>query len=271
VTVRRSFVDGRFGQVHLRTTVPVAGAQPLVCLHATAYSSQSFLPLMAALHGRRQVIAPDAPGYGDSDAAPAAPSIGAYAAALVRALELAGEPVALLGYHTGAYIAAELAIARPDLVERLVLIGIPYFQALDLEAWRAKLATRHRLEDRLDQFDERWRYFITHRDASVTLPRGFANFVDELKAWPHGWWAHEAMFAYDSDARLPLVPSPTLVLNPAGHLAPASRAAAELIPDCVVVERPHWKGPVLENAARGIADEVEMWLAPVERPLTAAI
>lgn len=271
MSVRRRFVDGGFGQLHLRATQRVAGARPLVCLHATAYSSQSFLPLMAALAGRRQVIAPDAPGYGDSDPAPAPPPITDYAAALVPALEVADAPVTLLGYHTGAYIAAELAIARPDLVERLVLIGIPYFQALDLDAWRAKLAARHRLVDRLDQFDERWRYFVTDRDASVTLRRGFANFVDELKAWPDGWWAHEAMFAYDSDARLPLIPCPTLVINPAGHLAPASRAAAALIPDCVVDEWPHWSGPVLESAPDGIADAVEAWLEPVERPMAGAI
>ena len=269
--VRRSFVDGPHGQIHVRSTAAVAGVEPLACLHATAYSSQSFLPLMAALDGRRQVIAPDAPGYGDSDAPPAPPSIADYAAALAPAITAAGAPVTLLGYHTGAYIAAELAITRPDLVARLVLIGIPYFQALDLSFWRAKLAARHVLGDTLDQFDERWRYFMTERHSCVTLERGFANFVDELKAWPNGWQAHEAMFAWDSDARLPSVPCPTLVLNPSGHLAPASRAAARLIPDCVIEERPDWTGPVLESAAAEIAESIEAWLTPVPQSVLAAI
>ena len=38
--------------------------------------------------------------------------------------------VDVIGYHTGTFIAAELAIVRPDLVRRLVLPGIP-FRLLD--------------------------------------------------------------------------------------------------------------------------------------------
>ena len=38
-----------------------------MCLHATAYSSRSFEPLMRALGSSRHVLAIDLPGYGDSD------------------------------------------------------------------------------------------------------------------------------------------------------------------------------------------------------------
>lgn len=264
--VRRAFVDGPYGQIHLRQTEPVLGRAPLICLHATAYSSQNFLPLMKALAADRQVIAIDLPGYGESDR-PARPiDIAGYARAVASALP---GPAILLGYHTGAYVAAELAIARPDLVESLVLIGVPYFQALDLDAWRKRLVVKHRLESDLDQFAERWNYFIARRHPRVTLERGFANFVDELKAWPQGWWAHEAMFAYDSDARLPLVDRPVLILNPDGHLAPASRAAAELLRDCVVIEMPDVDGPVLEIAPERIAQSIAQW-AMQERTLARA-
>ena len=44
--IRRVYVDGPFGQVHARITPAVAGTTPLVCLHATAYSSRTFIPLM---------------------------------------------------------------------------------------------------------------------------------------------------------------------------------------------------------------------------------
>ncbi|WP_336951545.1 alpha/beta fold hydrolase [Sphingobium aromaticivastans] len=260
--VRKTYVDGPFGQVHARLTSPVEGAQPLVCLHATAYSSQSFLPIMQAVGARRQVIAIDAPGYGESDGPSAPIAMDDYGAATLAAVEqLVDGPVAVLGYHTGCYAATEMAIARADLIDRLVLIGIPYFQALDFDLWKARLATPHRLTDRLDQFEERWSYFVTNRDAAVSLERGFANFVDELKAWPDGWWAHDAMFAYDSDARLPLVQQPVLVLNPDGHLAPASRAAGALMPRCTVKEMPTLTGPVLESASDRIGAAVEEWLA----------
>lgn len=262
IPVRKTYVDGPYGQVHARLTPPVADASPLVCLHATAYSSQSFLPLMQAAGGTRQVIAIDAPGYGESDAPPQPIDMAGYAQAVSAALgQLVGDPVMLLGYHTGCYIATEMAIARPATVDRLVLIGVPYFQALDFDYWKAKLAARHSLTNELEQFAERWAYFITNRHPRVTLRRGFANFIDELKAWPEGWWAHEAMFAYDSDARLPLVEQPVLILNPQGHLAPASRAAASLIPSCTICELPDLSGPVLEAAPERLAAEIEAWIS----------
>jgi pimeloyl-ACP methyl ester carboxylesterase len=260
--VRRSYVDGPFGQIHLRSTAPVPGALPLVCLHATAYSSRSFVALMQAAGWRRQLIAIDLPGYGESDAPPEPVEIAAYAEAIGCAIAATGNgPVALLGYHTGVYVGAELAIRQPDLVERLILIGIPYFQALDLALWRAKLAARHELGAALSQFDERWEFFVARRAPGVSRERGFEHFVDELKAWPNGWWAHEAMFAYDSDARLPLLRQPVLVINPDAHLAHPSRVAAGMMPGARVEEMPDVSGPILNVAPDRIVAAAETWFA----------
>lgn len=266
MNVRKAYVDGPFGQLHLRSTPAVASSPPLVALHATAYSSQSFLPLMAALEDKRQVVAIDAPGYGESDQPGAALGMGEYAKAIGSAVSAHGNgPVDLLGYHTGAYMAAELAIQCPELVRRLVLIGIPYFEALGVEEWRAKLCREHTLGETLDQFSERWSYFVTNRDPRVALDRAFANFVDELKAWPEGSAAHKAMFDWGANTRLPQISQPVLVLNPQGHLSKASRHAAHLIGDCTVRELPKLDGPVLEVAAREIAQEMDAWLG-IEEP-----
>ena len=81
----------------------------------------------------------------------------------------------------------------------------------------------------------------------------FENFVDELKAWPDGSWAHEAMFAWDADTRLPKIGCAVTVLNPQGHLAAASRVAAALIPRAEIVELPELNGAVLELHANRIA------------------
>lgn len=261
MTIRRSYVDGPFGQIHVRATDPVANATPLICLHATAYSSRSFVPLMAAGVWRRQVIAIDLPAYGESDAPSAPVDIAAYAGAIGDAIDQVSDgPVAVLGYHTGVYVGAELAVLRPERVERLVLIGMPYFQALDLEAWRTKLCARHHLTEALSQFDERWDFFITRRAPGVSLERGFEHFVDELKAWPEGWWAHKAMFAYDSDARLPLVRQPVLVINPDGHLAHPSRVAAAMMPNAIVEEMPDITGPILNTGSNRVARAIETFL-----------
>ncbi len=247
--IRRRYADGRYGQVHIRENTAVAGV-PLVCLHATAYSSRSFGALLEALDGVRHVIAVDTPGYGESDAPPGIVSIAEYAAAIAEVLP---DRFDLFGYHTGVSIAAEIAIAEPERVERLILMGLPYFQALDFAAWRTRLAARHTLGENLDQFDERWAFFVTNRPEGLSLRRGFENFVDELKAWPNGWWAHDALFDHDLPARLALVAQPVSVLNPPGHLAGPSRLAAGLMQDATVVELPDLAGAVLDAHAGVIA------------------
>lgn len=251
--IRRKFVDGRWGQLHLRENAPVAGT-PLVCLHATAYSSRTFVPLLEELDGARHALALDTPGYGDSDPPPAPPSIEDYADVIAAALP---GRIDLFGYHTGVSIAVEIALRHPAKVRRLALMGIPHFRALDFDEWRVKLAARHELDDALDQFAERWDFLVANRPDELPLATGFANFVDELKAWPNGWWAHEALFAHDLAARLPLLTQPVTVLNPAGHLAEASRLAAALIGDVEVIELPDANGAALHEHAAEIAALIE--------------
>lgn len=249
--IRKRYVDGPFGQIHLRESGAQSGTAPLICLHATAYSSRSFSALMRAFGETRHVIAFDMLGYGDSDAPSTKPDMAGYADAIAATIGTGS--CDLFGYHTGVYVAAELALRHPKLVRRMTWMGVPYFQALDFEHWHARLATPHVLGTELDQFAERWEYLVGNRPTGVSLERGFANFVDELKAWPNGSWAHEAMFAWDSDARLPRIECPVTVLNPEGHLAAASRAAAALIPNATVVELPDLSGAVLELHADRIA------------------
>ena len=132
-------------------------------------------------------------------------------------------------------------------------MGIPHFRALDFDHWKARLSTAHRLEPALDQFAERWDYLVANRPDGLSLRRGFENFVDELKAWPDGARAHEALFAYDLEAGLARLSHPVTVLNPAGHLAEASRIAAGLSPHANLIELPELTGAVLERDAATIA------------------
>lgn len=250
--IRRRYADGRYGQVHLRENRPVGGV-PIVCLHATAYSSRSFGALLAALDGRRHVIAVDTPGYGESDAPPGGSSIADYADAIMDVLP---ERSDLFGYHTGVSIAVEIALAQPARIGRMTFMGVPYFQALDFAAWRTKLAAQHALGETLEQFEERWRFLVADRPAGLSLERGFENFVDELKAWPDGWRAHDALFDHDLPARLAEVTQPVTVLNPGGHLAGPSRLAAGLMRHAIVVELPELSGAVLDLHADVIAREL---------------
>lgn len=258
---RRRYVDGRFGQVHLWEAGEANDQPALVCLHATAYSGQTFLPLMRRLAPQRHVIALDTPGYGGSDAPPQRVGLSDYATALTDAVAACSTgAVDLFGYHTGALLAAEMALQAPTSVRRLVLSGIPLFRGDDHAAWRSKLVHVTELSESFDQFRERWDYFITGRTPGLSLARAFDCFVDELRAYPRDWWAHDAMFDYDAVARLPQVRQPVRVINLASSLAAASRDAAALMPRASVVELPQLGGAPFDLGAELLAQEIEAFL-----------
>ena len=252
--MRRDYINSRFGQLHLRETGNGPRA-PLLCLHATAYSGQTFEPLMPLLADARRVIALDTPGYGQSDGPSALPPFEVYAQAITEALPaLVGEqPLDLFGFHTGALLAIEMALLEPTRVRRLVLVGVPFFEGDERAAWRAKLVHETTLTESFDQFRARWDYFITGRTAGLSLARAYACFVDELKAYPRDWWAHAALFDYPAAERLPQVRQPVLVVNPGSALADASRRAAARMPHAQVLERPALQGAIFDLGTQVLA------------------
>lgn len=121
--IRRGYVDLAYGQVHYRQG-GAADAPLLVLLHQTPSSSAMYEPLMTALATRYRVIAPDTPGFGQSDPLPSAFSIAAAAAALGAAVrQLHKGPAFWFGHHTGAALALQLAHDQPHQVVRLALSG----------------------------------------------------------------------------------------------------------------------------------------------------
>ena len=253
---------GRVGrQTHLLEGGARSDQTPLWCLHATAYSGRSFTPFLRNLAMHRRVVAPDTCGYGGSDGPETPLDIPGYAQRSLEALDAAGETrVDLLGYHTGAIIAAELARMAPERIERLVLIGVPYLDRIEQQAWRKRLATPMVLGERLAQFQERWDFLVGGRDPRVSLSRAFDNFVDELRAYPHGWRAHDAAFTFDVQACFARVHQPTLILNPDNHLAEPSRRAADALPNANLVELPHLNNGIFDVAPKALTAAVESFL-----------
>ncbi len=129
IRTRRAYFDCRFGQLHVRTAFPTTGGfdeqVTLFCLHPVDASSRIFGRLLSELADVRSVYAPDLPGYGESDASPTRSMADAAAAVSDLANDLRLRQIDLLGVQYGAGVAVELAAARPDLVQRLVLAGVP--------------------------------------------------------------------------------------------------------------------------------------------------
>jgi thioesterase domain-containing protein len=129
VRTRRAYFDLRFGQLHVRTAFPATGGfdeqVTLFCLHAEQSSSRVFARFLPEIADVRSVYAPDLPGYGESDPSQASGVADAADAISDLANDLRLRQIDLLGVRAGAAIALELAAARPELVRRLVLIGVP--------------------------------------------------------------------------------------------------------------------------------------------------
>lgn len=123
LAVRHRHVETRGGnRVHV---VEIGEGPPTLFLHGTNTSSVSFAPLLGHLEGLR-VIAVDRPGRGLSDAA-AVPrrryrhASVAFVADVLDALEL--DKVAVVGQSGGGVWALWYAIARPERVRSVVLLG----------------------------------------------------------------------------------------------------------------------------------------------------
>jgi 3-oxoadipate enol-lactonase len=90
----------------------------VLLLHAGIADRRMWEPQVEALQAAgHTVLAPDLPGYGDAPLEPGTVDYVSFAAAQLQA------PAAVVGCSFGGRIALELALARPELVERLVLVG----------------------------------------------------------------------------------------------------------------------------------------------------
>jgi 2-succinyl-6-hydroxy-2,4-cyclohexadiene-1-carboxylate synthase len=121
-------------------------APNLVLLHGFTHTGRSWDPVVAALGERYRALAPDIRGHGDASARrPVTPG------AVLADLEALEAPrFTLAGYSMGGRIALHAALAMPDRVERLLLIGASPGLA-DASERAARRKADERLADELEQ------------------------------------------------------------------------------------------------------------------------
>ena len=109
----------------VRTWYAVHGSgDPLVYLHGGFSDSRELDPVLPRYAERFRVYTPDRRGHGRSPDAPGPFDFGRLAADIAAFVEqVVGGPTDLVGFSDGATTALHVALARPDLVRRLVLIS----------------------------------------------------------------------------------------------------------------------------------------------------
>jgi pimeloyl-ACP methyl ester carboxylesterase len=120
----------------VRTAFPATGGfdegVTLVCLHHSAETSRTFARFLPEIADDRSVYAPDLPGCGESDPAPAVNYTDSAAAIVDLAKDLRLRQIDVLGLNFGAGVALELAASHPELVRRLVLVAAPPLESLPI-------------------------------------------------------------------------------------------------------------------------------------------
>ncbi len=233
-----------------------AESQPLVFVHGLSGCWANWLEQLPVLAAERRVITLDLPGFGYSPM-PAEQhrpgtgiSISGYARLLDRLLgELEIDAAAVVGNSMGGFIAAELAIAFPQRVERLVLISaagisttghpgsmraVPVMRRLEtvLAATGAWVASKSDTVARRPRLRNTLMYVVARHPSR--LPATLAAEQLRGAGKPGFLQGLQAVLDYDIRERLPEIACPTLIVWGDGdRLIPVRDADvfAELIPD----------------------------------------
>lgn len=227
-----------------------ATAAPLVFVHGLSGCWANWLEQLPVFASEHHVLAPDLPGFGHSPMPAEQISISGYARLLERLLdELGIDAATVVGNSMGGFIAAELAIAVPQRVERLVLVSaaglstagdprptraLPTLRRVERVllasgAWVASksdtVARRPRLREALLNLVVRHPERLPAALAAEQLRgAGKPGFIQGL----------QAVLDYDIRDRLPEIACPTLIVWGDGDRLISVRDAdvfAELIPN----------------------------------------
>lgn len=242
VPVKRRYVDGRFGQIHVRVADPEANATapPLLCFHMSPNSSRIYQTFMGSMGTDRCVVAPDTPGFGESDPPPSQPSIEDYASAMTEVMDALGlDQVDVMGYHTGSETCVALALLQPTRVRKLVLTSAPIFSDDELQGFRDHYSKPELSEDG-SHVAEKWRAYLHWAGPGWTMDHVAEQFADALRRPDTSWWGHNAAFDFPMGDKLAEVTQPILVLNPNDDLVDQTRRADGRMQNGRIHELPDW-------------------------------
>lgn len=126
-TLRLDYADTHLGQLHYSDA---GEGPPILLLHQTPRSLDEFAEVQPLLAADRRVIAMDMYGFGMSAKPKGPQTIEQYAEGALALLDALGiTTFDVLGHHTGAYVAAELAAAVPHRARALIQSGAGFASA----------------------------------------------------------------------------------------------------------------------------------------------
>jgi pimeloyl-ACP methyl ester carboxylesterase len=264
-SVHRRYIEGRYGQIHIRIAEPISGqicAPPLILFHQSPLSGRMFDKLLPYLAQNRRVIAVDTPGYGESDRPIKRPTLAEYGNAMLDALvENFGPVFDILGYHTGAAIAADIAARRQE-VRRVIFIAMPFFGDTRRKSLLAQLAEEKSYADDGSHLVQLWTGTFGVKPEGQSVDDVARIVAEKQRVGLSGEWALLAAMELDLVPILDAISVPVLVVAPHDGLQTQSRAAAARINGAKLIEMP--------DLAYGLFDAVPKRIAEIVLPFLDA-
>jgi len=256
--IKKAYIEGPDGQVHLRICGETNKLPDLLCLHPAPFSGLAFTAIMPHLAKGRRVIAPDYPGHGGSNPYRADATIADYARTIAVVIEQIseGRPVDCFGFHTGCLVAVELALSAPASVRRLVLCDVPAMAPDERKQMLQDNAVPPGLTEDLQCLSSAWERGITRRIESQGMARSFAMFVEQLRHGEAMNAGFHAGFSSPIEERFAATKHPTTIIATQSGVLDPTRRAAHLIHSATLVERLDITRAVLDEAAEETAAEV---------------
>lgn len=266
MTVRRHYIDGPFGQLHLRHAgVHDPARAPVICLHQSPKSGRQFVALLDALAGDRLAIAPDYPGMGESDPPPAEPhvTIGDYADCVGQVLDtFDATDCHIVGHHTGALVAAEFAAQQPQRVRSIVSIAAPVIEDHELAGYENAFEPIP-IDEAGTRYTTLWQRVLDHRGPGMTLEQCADSMAENLRGGEGYEWGHRAAFAYVPTyrERLTELAQPVFVMNVRDDLWTVTPRADALLRHGERRDYPEWGNGFLSLHAREAANDIRAFIA----------
>lgn len=265
--VKRSFVDGPYGQIHVRTSTPKSPTKrPIVFLHMFPQSGRNFHTLLPHVAHDRIAVAPDFPGHGESTIPPSPIKAEDYARSIWVAIEQLGllrdfDSIDLFGIHAGAKLTVAMANQHPDWVHRVMLCAAAVLYKEELEHMQSVYQPIP-LDDEGTRFQTLWSMLLNNRAEGVTLEMAAIGLAEMIRGGEAYEWGHHSVFDYNAifPEQLAALKHEIALLNPGDDLREFTPRSEAYLQNGRLYERPHWKHGFLDLCAEDLAVQIAAFM-----------
>lgn len=209
---------------------------PIIFIHKTVSTYRMWLPVMEQMQAGNRMIAFDTPGFGESFDPDHAVPIGQYADWIGEAIDALGiDRYHLVGHHTGAFIALDLAVKRPGQIATLTLVGTAPLTEDERREMAATFQRPFLPTTSGGYLLDAWEY-IGWAGAKADVMLMNREMSAMLRSYQTRAWTYEAVWKHDFHDQYSKVPARLLILcAPDDVLFPYFERSRSLRPDAAAV------------------------------------